>query len=156
GYNAVDHNCSPGDDNGHGTHVAGILGAVGNNHVGITGVAPRVSIMPLKMLDANGDGSVADAIEAIDWALAAKQAGVNLRVLSASWGGAGDSNALRQAILRADAAGVLFVTAAGNASPSHLTDPVYPCDTGLENVVCVGASQANDSLASFSHYSSHV
>lgn len=156
GYNAIDHSCSPEDDNGHGTHVAGILGAVGNNGVGITGVAPRVSIMALKMLDANGDGSVAAAIEAIDWALAAKRAGVNLRVLSASWGGAGNSNALRLAIQRADDAGVLFVAASGNAAPSQVQDPVYPCDVGLANVVCVGASQSNDSLASFSHYGSHV
>jgi subtilisin family serine protease len=153
GFNTVNNTCAPEDDNGHGTHVAGIVGAVGNNGIGVTGVAPRASLMAIKMLDANGNGSILGAVQGIDWAISAKQAGVNLRVLSASWGGDVNSQALRAAVARAGAADILFVTAAGNDGKNMDQDPpVYPCAYTLANVVCVGASQPNDSLAEFSDF----
>jgi subtilisin family serine protease len=156
GYDALANSCRPEDDNGHGTHVAGIVGAVGDNSIGVVGVAPRVSLMGLKMLDARGDGSIAGAVEAIDWALAAKAAGVNLRVLSASWGGGNNSQALANAIMRAGQAGVLFVAAAGNTIPANAGNPVYPCDSTAPNVICVAASTPDDSVAGFSHWGPQV
>jgi subtilisin family serine protease len=87
GFNAVTGTCDPRDDNGHGTHVAGTIGAVGNNGTGIAGVNWAVSIMALKFLKYDGYGTTADAIAAIDFAIQAKIDGVNVRVLSNSWGG---------------------------------------------------------------------
>ena len=152
GFNTFDETCRPEDDNGHGTHVAGIVGAVGNNGIGVTGVAPRVSLMALKMLDRNGDGSIVGAVEAIDWAISAKRAGVDIRVLSASWGGTVNSQALRAAIGRAGAAGMIFVTAAGNDKANIEQNPEYPCAYNLANVICVAASAPNDGLADFSDF----
>ena len=86
GYNFVDNNGNPMDDNGHGTFVAGEIGAVGNNGVGVAGVDWNVTIMPLKFLDADGDGYTSDAIRAINYATMERtQYGVNVRVINASW-----------------------------------------------------------------------
>lgn len=164
GYNAVERNCTPADDEGHGTHVAGIVGATGNNGRGVTGVAQRVSLMPLRMMFASicqgsscAVGTTADAIVAIDWALAAKSRGVNLRVLQASWGNDTFSTALSAAVARANTAGVLFVTAAGNDG-LDLDTPgadMFPCEDPNPNVICVGATNRLDQLATFSIGSSN-
>ncbi len=160
GYDFVGHSCNPSDDDGHGTHVSGIVGATGNNGTGVSGVAQRVSLMELRMLHhtANGaDGSIADAVTAIDWALAAKSAGVNLRVLQASWGTDVFSTALSSAVARASSAGVLFVTAAGNDG-MDLDSPgadMYPCEDPSPNVICVAATNQLDNLATFSIGSSN-
>ncbi|MCA1613963.1 MAG: S8 family serine peptidase, partial [Acidobacteria bacterium] len=87
GFDAADGDGDPFDDNGHGTHCAGIVGAEGGNNEGITGVNWQVEIMPLKFMDSGGRGSIKAAIEAIDYVIARKRAGVNVRVISASWGG---------------------------------------------------------------------
>jgi subtilisin family serine protease len=159
GYDAVGDDCGPDDDDGHGTHVSGIVGGVGGNGKGIAGTAQHVSLMELRMLRRNpvagqpATGSIADAIEAIDWALVAKAAGVNLRVLQASWGAYFPSVplALQDAVARAMDAGVLFVTAAGNDGRNVDTDPQYPCAFGLANVVCVAATDQAGGLAGFSN-----
>jgi subtilisin family serine protease len=152
GYNVLLKSCDPLDDHNHGTHVSGTIGAVGNNGVGVVGVNWNTRIMGLKFLGASGSGSTSGAIAAIDWALKAKAAGVNLRVLSNSWGGGGYSNALANAIDKAGANDVLFVAAAGNAARNNDTTPFYPCSYHAANEICVAAIDKTDSLAYFSNY----
>lgn len=157
GFNAVADNCVPQDDDGHGTHVSGIVGAVGNNGKGVAGVAWQVSLMELRMLRKNPNGgpatgSIADAVQAIDWALAAKDAGVNLRVLQASWGGASFSQSLYDAVNRAYGKDVMFIAAAGNGGHNVDTSAEYPCAFGLGNVLCIAASDDEDRLAAFSNF----
>jgi serine protease len=152
GYNALSKSCDPLDDHNHGTHVSGTIGAVGNNGVGVVGVNWSTRIMGLKFLGASGFGSTSGAIAAIDWALNAKRAGVNLRVLSNSWGGGAYSRALADEIDKAGANDVLFVAAAGNASNNNDATPFYPCSYHAANEICVAATDKTDSLAGFSNY----
>jgi subtilisin family serine protease len=153
GYNFVANNGNPMDDNGHGTHVAGIIGAVGNNGQGATGVDWSCSIMALKFLDANGDGYTSDAIRAINYTTMMRTVyGVNVRVANNSWGGAANDPALQAAIASAGQAGILFVVAAGNNGSDNDTTPQYPADDRLSNVLSVAASDQNDQLAWFSDY----
>jgi subtilisin family serine protease len=152
GYNVLLKSCDPLDDNNHGTHVSGTIGAVGNNGVGVVGVNWSTRIMGLKFLGASGSGSTSGAIQAIDWAVTAKRAGVNVRVLSNSWGGGGYSKALSAEIDKAGANDILFVAAAGNASANNDTAPFYPCSYHAANEICVAATTTTDSLAGFSNY----
>jgi serine protease len=132
--------------------VSGTIGAVGNNGIGVIGVDPAVSIMGLKFLNSGGSGWVSDAVTAIDWAVKAKQAGVNLRVLSNSWGGGGYSQALRDEIAKAGAYDILFVAAAGNYGSDNDTTPFYPCSYGVATEICVAATDSKDNRANFSNY----
>ena len=152
GYNAVDNSGDPMDDNGHGTHCAGIIGAQGDNSIGIAGINWTVEIMPLKFISSNGSGTTKDAIEAINYVIDRKRAGVNVRIISASWGSTAKSSALREAIKRANDEGILFVAAAGNSSADSDRMPHYPAGYELPNMISVGASDRNDRLASFSNY----
>ena len=152
GYNAADNNGDPMDDNGHGTHCAGIIGAVGNNHEGIAGVNWKVQIMPLKFMGSGGTGTTADAIEAINYVIDRKKAGVNVRVISASWGSTQRSRALEEAIDRAGDEGITFFAAAGNSSTNNDRHPHFPSSYPLPNVVSVAALDRHDHLASFSNY----
>ena len=152
GYNVLLKSCDPMDDNNHGTHVSGTIGAVGNNSVGVVGVNWNTRIMGLKFVSASGSGTTSGAVAAIDWALKAKAAGVNLRVFSNSWGGGGYSTALADEIDKAGANDVLFVAAAGNAARSNDTTPFYPCSYHAANEICVAAIDKTDSLAYFSNY----
>jgi subtilisin family serine protease len=153
GYNAINRTCNPIDDNNHGSHTAGTIGAVGNNSAGVVGVNWTSSLMGLKFLDASGSGSTADAITAIDFAVQAKIGGVNVRALNNSWGGGGFSQALLDEINKAEKNNILFVAAAGNSSTNHGTTPThYPCDYKAPNMICVAASDQTDSLAYFSDW----
>jgi subtilisin family serine protease len=152
GYDAIDNDCVPQDENGHGTHVAGTIGARGNNGTGVTGVNWAVSIMPLRFLDASGSGSDFDEIEAIDYAVRAKQLGVNLRVLNGSYGSPMSSQAERDAIGYAASNDILFVAAAGNDSANSDVIPSYPASYDLPNVISVAATGNRDELAGFSNY----
>ena len=157
GFNAITKTCNPMDDNNHGTHVSGTIGAVGNNGVGVAGVNWVASIMGLKFLSANGSGSIADAVNAIEFAIQAKAAfsstgGANVRVLSNSWGGGGFSQALLDEINKANANDMLFVAAAGNAASNNDVSPSYPANYNAANVVAVAATDNRDQLASFSNY----
>lgn len=152
GFNAADNQSDPMDENGHGTHCAGIIGAEGNNDEGIAGINWKVQIMPLKFLGRGGFGTTKDAIEAINYAIDRKQKGVNIRIISASWGSTVYSKALEDAIRAAGEAGILFVAAAGNSSTNNDRSPHYPSNYNLPNVVSVAAMDRNDQLASFSNY----
>ncbi len=142
----------PMDDNGHGTHCAGIIGAEGNNNEGIAGINWNVQIMPLKFMGRGGFGTTANAIEAINYAIDRKQKGVNVRVISASWGSTSKSKALEDAIRAAGEQGILFVAAAGNATTNNDNRPHYPSNYDLPNVISVAATDKNDNLASFSNF----
>lgn len=152
GFDATNNVSDPMDDNGHGTHCAGIIGAEGNNNEGIAGVNWNVQIMPLKFLGRGGFGTTKDAIEAINYAIDRKQKGVNLRVISASWGSTAYSKALEDVIRAAGEQGILFVAAAGNASTDNDKRPHYPSNYDLPNVISVAALDRTDSLASFSNF----
>lgn len=128
-------------DIGHGTLVAGIIGAVGDNGMFVVGVNWTVRIMPLKFLGADGTGDIAHAVEAILYAVAN---GAN--VMNNSWGGGATSAALLAAVQAANTAGVLFVASAGNTGSDNDTTPHYPSNLDVANVVAVAASTASDAL----------
>jgi large repetitive protein len=145
GWDWADSDADPSDLNGHGTHVAGTIGAAADNGVGVAGVAWRTRVMPLRALDAAGNGTVADAIAAYAYA-GAKGA----RVLNASFGGPSLSHAEFDAIRAMPQ--VLLVAAAGNDSADNDSHSQYPCNYDLPNVVCVASSTQQDTLSSFSNY----
>lgn len=150
GYDFIHDDGMPFDDNDHGTHCSGTIGAVGGNGVGVSGVNQRVSIMGLKFLSAEGSGSTADAIKAIDYAITH-----GAKVLSNSWGGKGDDGnaALKEAIDRARAKDVLFVAAAGNdGTDNDGRDPSFPAAFDNDNLIAVAATNSSDQMASFSNY----
>ncbi|NJM54321.1 MAG: S8 family serine peptidase [Blastocatellia bacterium] len=152
GFNANDNLSDPMDDNGHGTHCAGVIGAEGDNNEGIAGINWKVEIMPLKFLGRGGFGSTKDAIEAINYAIDRKRNGVNVRVISASWGSTQYSKALEDVIRAAGEEGILFVAAAGNDGSSNDKRPHYPSNYKLPNVISVAALDRNDQLAGFSNF----
>ncbi len=152
GYNGTDKIADPMDDNGHGTHCAGIIGAEGDNGEGIAGINWHVKIMPLKFLGRGGFGSVDDAIEAINYAIDRKEHGVNIRIISASWGSTQKSKALEDTIRAAGDAGILFVAAAGNDHSNNDKRAHYPSNYDLPNVISVAALDRNDQLAGFSNF----
>ena len=152
GYDADANAGDPMDDNGHGTHCSGIIGAEGNNNEGIAGVNWNVEIMPLKFLGRGGYGTTKDAIEAINYAIDRKQKGVNLRVINASWGSTSYSKALEDVIRAAGENGILFVAAAGNATTDNDKRPHYPSNYDLPNVISVASLDRNDAISSFSNF----
>ena len=152
GFDADTNAGDPMDDNGHGTHCAGIIGAEGDNGEGIAGINWNVSIMPLKFLGRGGFGTTKNAIEAINYAIDRKQKGVNVRVINASWGSTSYSRALEDAIRAAGEQGILFVAAAGNSSTDNDKRAHYPSNYDLPNVISVAALDRTDSMASFSNY----
>jgi subtilisin family serine protease len=147
GLDAYNNDGDPMDDEGHGTHCAGTVGGVGNNGVGITGVAWGVKMMACKFLSNTGSGTDSDAIRCIDYARAK-----GAKVLSNSWGGGGANSSLLAAIERCRAAGVLFVAAAGNESNNNDRRASYPASFTTDNIISVAATTRTDGLANFSNY----
>jgi subtilisin family serine protease len=150
GYNFVQPNKSANDDNGHGTHVAGII-AARNNSIGVVGVAPQCTVIAVKVLDRFGSGYISTVVAGVNW-VAAHQAGYNIKVANMSLGAQGSSQSLQNAITGATNAGVTFVVAAGNsfADASSFIPASYP------NVICVSALNQSDGFAYFSNYGSVV
>jgi hypothetical protein len=150
----------PFDDNGHGTHVSGTIGALGNNAVGVTGINWNVTILPCKFLDASGAGNVGDAIKCLDFIKSLKDTqGLNIVASNNSWGGFDFSQALQDAIDRQRQSGILFIAAAGNDFSDNDARPVYPASFPLPNVIAVAATDRNDQRAFFSntgHHSVHL
>jgi len=144
GWNFASSNNNPMDDHGHGTHCAGSIAAVSNNNLGITGVCWNARIMPLKFLNASGNGRVSDAISAI---LYANRMGA--QVISNSWGGTQYTQALKDAI---DASPAVVVCAAGNSGQNSDQYPQYPAAMSSSNIISVAATDNKDKLASFSNY----
>jgi subtilisin family serine protease len=152
-----DHNdADPDDDNGHGTHCAGTIGAVGNNGLGVVGVNWNVRLLALKTHDAAGNSTSAKVIAAFNYVTMLRARGVNVRVTSNSWGGAPEAPAFDQALLdaiaAAGAADILNVFAAGNANTDTDAQPFYPASYSVANLVSVAASDQNDNRASFSNF----
>jgi subtilisin family serine protease len=146
----------PMDDHGHGTHVAGTIGAVGNNTIGVVGVNWRVSIMAVKFLGADGSGTTSAAILGLQYVKMMKDRGFNIIATSNSWGGGPYSRALRDAIEGLMASGIIFVAAAGNDGRNNDLYPTYPASYDLPNIISVAATNHNDDLANFSNYGRSV
>jgi subtilisin family serine protease len=145
GKDYVDGDATPMDQNGHGTHVAGIIGAVGNNGTGVTGVAWKAGILPVRVLNAKGSGSVTSVVNGYNWAVSH-----GARIVNVSLGGSTPSQTEYDALL--NARNTLFVVAAGNDGVDVDTTDSYPCAYDLPNVLCVAATGGNDQLAGFSDY----
>ncbi len=152
GINAITNSGDPMDDEGHGTHVSGTIGASGNNSVGVVGVNHEVSLVGCKFLDAAGNGSTSDAIKCIDYMVGLKNSGVNIRVLNNSWGGGGYSQALADAIESSEAAELLFVAAAGNDTIDNDVNPHYPSNYENASVLSVASTNQTDDISWFSHW----
>ncbi len=140
----------PMDYNGHGTHVAGILGAVGGNGIGVTGVCWKASIMAVRVLDASGSGTTSTVVQGIDFAITH-----GAKIINLSLGGSGPFDPVfNDALNRAQAANVLVVVAAGNAASNNEVTPVWPCNFTHPNLICVAALDQNYNLASYSNWGS--
>ena len=147
GWNFVNNSANVMDDNGHGTHVAGTIGAVGDNGIGVAGVNWHVKLMALKFLDKDGSGYMSNAVKALNYAVAN-----GAKVVNNSYAGGGSDPAMQAAIAAARAKGVIFVAAAGNDGTNNDANPVYPANYNSDNVVTVAATDRNDKLASFSNF----
>lgn len=135
------------DEQGHGTAIAGIIAAQGNNGAGVSGVMWRASLMSLRVLDNTGTGDVADAVEAIDYAAAH-----GAHVINISWGTMGESLALKEAIESALRRGVVVVCSAGNSGQDVDTTPYYPASLNIRNLIVVAASDNFDQLTPWSNW----
>jgi thermitase len=142
GHDYIDGDAIPTDGLGHGTQVSGIVAAV-NNTIGVIGTAPDAKVMPLRILNNTGSGTSSNSAAAL-----ARAGDLGLRVVNASYGSTGYSNAEETAIRTHP--NTLYVAAAGNGNKNVDTAPLYPCAYPDANIVCVGASNQNDDQAVFS------
>jgi len=147
---------TPYDDKGHyhGTHVAGTIGAIGDNSNGVSGVAQNVQIMAIKIFRPNGYGYSSDILEGLDYVSKQIDNGVNVVAINASYGGGGGKpgDSMDEAIQKLGDKGVVFCAAAGNDGKDIDSEPVYPASYSATNIITVAASDQDDKLASFSNY----
>ncbi|HAZ45207.1 MAG TPA: hypothetical protein DCZ55_12255 [Cyanobacteria bacterium UBA11371] len=144
GYDFSDGDSNPLDYQGHGTHVAGTIAAVGNNSTGVAGVNWSAKILPIKIFPNATDFNIVKAIE--------YSANMGVKVTNNSWGGGPGSAALKDAIQFAGSKGQLFIAAAGNDGTNTDIFPHYPSSFNLDNIISVAATDHNDALAGFSNY----
>lgn len=135
------------DDNNHGTHCAGTIGAVGNDRNGISGVNWAVSMLPVKFLAASGKGTLEGAVNAIKYTTK-----MGAKIISNSWGGGAYSEIMKAAIKASGDSGALFIAAAGNNGSDNDANPRYPSGYLLPNVMSVAATDNRDGIAEFSNY----
>ncbi|MBU6401777.1 MAG: S8 family serine peptidase, partial [Verrucomicrobia bacterium] len=148
GINVLTRTDDPWDDEGHGTHVSGIVGAVGNNTVGIAGVCWHVQLLECKFIDSSGNGTVSDAITCLDYAMTN-----GAKIINASWGSYSfTSTALQDTVNALRDQGIIFVAAAGNNNNNNDSYSLYPASYPYDNVIAVAATDRNDHKASFSNY----
>src|SRR4030095_10160135 len=154
GFNCIGGVCVVGgeDDHGHGTHVAGTIGAMGNNGKGIAGINWNVKIAAFKFLNSGGSGNISDAIAAFVKIKELIQNNVNIRVTNNSWGGGGYSQALKDAMLDVEAAGAVNVCAAGNNGVNTDVAPMYPGAYDNPGIISVIATDSADVGAGFTNY----
>ena len=150
GYSTLNAELDPMDSDSHGTHVAGTIGATGNNGIGVVGVNWNVTLLPCQFLGPTG-GSTAGAIECINYFTDLKlNHGVNVKATNNSWGGGSYSDTLRAAIESGGDAGILFIAAAGNSGVDADSTPMYPAAYDLDAIVSVASTDRNDQLSIFS------
>lgn len=147
GWNFNANSNSPQDDEGHGTHVAGIVVGTGLDIFSAPRDQSRILIMPLKFLDSSGSGRTSDAIRAIYYAV-----DNGAKVINCSWGGGSYSRSLLDALTYAYEQQVIVVTAAGNSGTNNDASPMYPAGYSVPSNIAVAASTDSDNLASFSNY----
>jgi len=143
---------NPMDLHGHGTHVAGTIGAAGNNTQGIAGICQVARILAVRVLDGNGSGTTADVVEGVNFAAGTAAGQGNAKVINMSLGGSTYDAAFNTALTTAQTNGVVVVVAAGNSTQNHNTLASYPCDYAQSNIVCVAAVDQKYALASFSDF----
>ncbi|MCB4791244.1 MAG: S8 family serine peptidase [Elusimicrobia bacterium] len=152
GWNFVENNNETRDYNEHGSHVAGIIGAINNNGIGVTGFSSKIKIMPVRAGNVLGEFRSLDIYKGVRYAVAN-----GAKVINASFGGSEYDTLVYNAILYANNNNVLFIAAAGNGGSDILGDsnddtPTYPSSYNLPNIISVAAADQNDNLASFSNY----
>jgi subtilisin family serine protease len=147
GWNSIATNTSPGDDEGHGSLVSGVLGAVGNNGKGVVGVAWRVQIMACKSFDAARQGFDSDILESLEFALTN-----GARIINMSLSGTGFSSSLSNAVFAARQAGIIIVASSGNEAVNVDVSPRYPACYDLDNIISVAATTRTDDLWVSSNY----
>ncbi len=161
GWDFVADDPGPQDDNGHGTHVTGVIAAEGNNTIGVTGVSWQSSVMALKFLDENNSGDVKNAILAANYAnMMRRDYGMDVRVINNSWVSLeGSSEALYQAFEESGVLDMLVVASAGNGNvfrqPNNNDEPglaAYPASFDLENIISVTATDATGNLVPYFNY----
>lgn len=153
GWDFVDNDNTPQDGFWHGTHVAGIIGAVGNNGIGISGVSQQVSILPLRFQNNSGSGYTGAAVSALNYVTRLKLAGVPIVATNISWGGGTSTSLSLQTALQAQAnAGITVVVAAGNNGGDNDALPRYPSSYPFDNIISVAGSDTADNLLGFSNY----
>jgi subtilisin family serine protease len=161
GWDFSNNDNDPFDDNSHGTHVSGTIGAIGGNDNGVAGVNWAVQMVGLKFISSKGSGTTSGAILALDYfpnAATQASAGENFVATNNSWGGGGASQELTDAITRAALQDILFIAAAGNDATNNNRTPNYPSNisttmtAGYEAVIAVASLTSTGSLSSFSNF----